>query len=110
MAGRAGLVHFQPLDPGIEHVVLGAGARALGVPADVLEFQAGADAGRAPAMARVVGKETRVEFREAASAGRARALGGKRLRFLGEYLDRAFADLQCRGKCSSQFVFFSWVY
>src|SRR6185295_5107666 len=34
-AGLAGLVDFEPLDPRIEHAVLGAGARALVGPVDL---------------------------------------------------------------------------
>src|SRR5258708_38588707 len=74
LALRAGLVDLKPLDPGIEHVVLGAGARALLFPLDIVDLQAGAVAGRTPAVLRGVGKQPRVEFGEAAAAKAAGAL------------------------------------
>ena len=39
LARGAGLVDLQPFDPGVEHVVLGAGARALLVPFDLVELR-----------------------------------------------------------------------
>src|SRR6185437_7374283 len=74
VACPARLVELQPFDPRVEHVVLGAGLRALLVPVHRLDLEAGAVAARAPAVLRVVREEARVELREAAAAGRARAL------------------------------------
>src|SRR5216110_1909860 len=64
----AGLVDFEPFDPGVEHVVFGAGASALVAPLDLVDLQPGAVAGGAPAVLRVVGEEPRIELREAAPA------------------------------------------
>src|SRR5262245_5905314 len=52
---RAGLFELEPLDPGIEHVVLGAGARALVGPLHVLDRDPCAVAGGAPAVLGVIG-------------------------------------------------------
>ena len=96
---RAGLVDLQPLDPGIEHVVLGAGARALLLPLDVVDLQAGAVAGGAPAVLRVVGKQPRVELGEAAAARAAGALGREHLDLpAGEDMDHSLAELQGLGQ------------
>src|SRR5205807_5713333 len=82
LALRAGLVELQPLDPGIEHVVLGAGARALLFPLYIVDLQAGAVAGGTPAVLGVVRKQPRVELGEAASAQAAGALGRENLDLL----------------------------
>ena len=79
VAGGAGFLDFQPFEPGVEHVVLGAGLLALGVPVDAGELHAGAVAGGAPAVLGVEREEARVELREAARARRAGALGGEDL-------------------------------
>src|SRR5438034_613642 len=77
VASRAGLVDLQPFDPGVEHVVLGAGVRALLVPFHAVELEAGAVALGAPAMLGVEGEKPRIELGEAAPAGGAGALCGE---------------------------------
>ncbi len=73
VAGGAGLVDLQPLQPGIEHVIFGAGLLARFVPAHGVELEAGAETGGAPAVARVVGEQPRVRFGETrAQDGQAR--------------------------------------
>src|SRR5688572_18214944 len=64
VAGFAGLVDLEPLDPRVEHIVLGAGARALVGPVDLVDVEAGAVALRAPAVLGVVGEQARIELGE----------------------------------------------
>src|SRR6185312_5150631 len=80
LALRARLVDLEPFDPGVEHVVLGAGLRALLVPLHLVDLEARAVAAGAPAVLRVVGEEARVELAEAAAARGARALHREDLR------------------------------
>src|SRR5258706_4256453 len=75
LARLAGLVDLEPLDPRVEHVVLGAGLRALLVPLHCLDREAGAVAGGAPAVLRAVGEKARIELRAAAPARAALARG-----------------------------------
>ena len=53
-ARRAGLVDFQPVQPGIEHMLFSAGFFAFLVPIHFFQRQPGAEAGRAPAVFGVV--------------------------------------------------------
>ncbi len=119
-ARRAGLVHLQPFDPGVEHVVLRAGARPFFAPVDVLQLQPGAVARRAPPVLRVVREEPRIRLGEAAAAGAAGAPGGedllaqgKRLAFgggrhelvqVGQDEDRALSHLQGLAELPPQFA------
>src|SRR4026208_672297 len=84
LAGARGprLFPREPLDPRIEHMILRAGAGALVGPLHLLDGEARAVAGRAPAVLGVVGEQARVELREAAAASAAGALGGKHLELL----------------------------
>src|SRR5207245_8036773 len=77
VAARAGLVHLQPFYPRVEHVVLGAGLRALLVPFHAVELETGAVALGAPAVLGVEREKPRVELGETAPAGRASALRGE---------------------------------
>src|SRR6185295_11260461 len=77
VAVRTSFVDLQPLDPGIQYVVLRTGARTLLVPANLIYFQAGTVATRAPSMLGIVGKQPWIEFRKTLPAGWAGALGRK---------------------------------
>src|SRR5207253_1757547 len=77
LAGGAGLVHLQPFDPRVEHVVLGTALLALLVPFHAVELEARAVALWAPAVLGVEGEKPRVELGEAAPAGRAGSLRGE---------------------------------
>src|SRR5688572_16128659 len=95
LALRTVLFELEPLDPRVEHVVFGAGARALVGPFHLVDGEAGAVARRAPAMLGVVRKQARIELREAAPAGAAGALGGEHLHpLLLQDMHHAFADLE----------------
>ncbi len=102
LARLAGLVDLEPLDPRIEHVVLGAGLRALLVPLDFLDREPGAVAGGAPAVLRVIRKQSRIQLREAAPARPAGALGREHLHVLLQHVHHAFAELERSAQCSAQ--------
>src|SRR5262249_59668393 len=63
---RARLLELEPFDPRVEHVVLGAGARALVGPLHVLDREARPAAGAAPAGLGAVREQTGGELPVAA--------------------------------------------